>query len=172
MIEIQILLVFMIIAALIAVEIRGLLSSVVSLGAVGLALSVCFLILKAPDLAIVQLVVEIMVLIILIRVTAKKDDMLNFSTRRDLFYYITAILIVIIFWVFMGNMLKELPLFGLPKMELSNMYIKKGLSETGTSNIVASVALGYRILDTLGQIIVLFAATVGLMAIMRKNGKK
>jgi len=81
-------------------------------------------------------------------------------------------LIVIIFWVFMGNMLKELPLFGLPKMELSNMYIKKGLSETGTSNIVASVALGYRILDTLGQIIVLFAATVGLMAIMRKNGKK
>ncbi|MFN3550946.1 MAG: hydrogenase subunit MbhD domain-containing protein, partial [Endomicrobiia bacterium] len=43
----------MIIAALVALEIKDLLSSVVSLGAVGLILTLLFLLLQAPDVAIV-----------------------------------------------------------------------------------------------------------------------
>lgn len=66
MIELYVLLVFMIIGAMVAIEIKDLLSSVVAVGAVGLGLSIVFLILKAPDVAIVQLVVEILCLIILI----------------------------------------------------------------------------------------------------------
>ena len=60
MIELYLLLLFMIAAAIIAVEIKDLLSSIVAVGAVGLGLSLTFLALKAPDLAIVQLVVEIL----------------------------------------------------------------------------------------------------------------
>ena len=65
MIELYILLVFMIIGAIIAIEVKDLLSSVVAVGAVGLGLSIVFLVLKAPDVAITQLVVEILCLIIL-----------------------------------------------------------------------------------------------------------
>ncbi|NQU73767.1 MAG: DUF4040 domain-containing protein, partial [Candidatus Omnitrophica bacterium] len=78
MIELYLLLIFMIIGAIIAIEVKDLLSSVVAVGAVGLALSIVFLILKAPDVAITQLVVEILALIILIRATLKRD--LPFST--------------------------------------------------------------------------------------------
>ena len=67
--ELQLLLLFMVFGAIIAVEIEDLLSSVIAVGAVGLGLSLAFLILKAPDLAITQLVVEILCLIILIRAT-------------------------------------------------------------------------------------------------------
>ena len=64
-----ILLFLMIIGAVIAVETRNLLSSIVCLGAIGFLLSIVFLFLGAPDLAITQLVVEILCLVILIRAT-------------------------------------------------------------------------------------------------------
>ena len=73
MLELYILLIFMIISSIIAIEVKDLLSSVVTVGAVGIALSMVFLILKAPDVAITQLVVEILCLIILIRATLRKD---------------------------------------------------------------------------------------------------
>ena len=62
---ILVLLAFMVIAALIAVETKSLLSSVISLGAVGFGLSIAFLFLRAPDLAIVQIAVEVVLLIFL-----------------------------------------------------------------------------------------------------------
>ncbi len=47
--ELQLLLLFMIFSAVVAVQIEDLLSSVIAVGAVGLGLSIAFLILKAPD---------------------------------------------------------------------------------------------------------------------------
>lgn len=52
MIELYVLLVFMIIGAIIAIEMKDLLSAVIAVGAVGLGLSIVFLVLKAPDVAI------------------------------------------------------------------------------------------------------------------------
>ena len=52
------LLILMIIGALISVETNDLLSSVISVGAIGIVLSVMFLFLHAPDIAITQVVVE------------------------------------------------------------------------------------------------------------------
>ena len=73
MVELYILLIFMIIGSVGALEAKDLLSSVVALGAVGLGLSLTFLILRAPDVAITLLVVEILSVIILIRATVRKD---------------------------------------------------------------------------------------------------
>jgi len=67
MIQVQVLLIFMIIGAVIAVELKDLLGAIVAVGAVGLGLAAAFLFLQAPDLSIVQIVVEILALIILIR---------------------------------------------------------------------------------------------------------
>ena len=83
MVEIHLILLFMIAAAVIAVQVKDLLSSVVAIGAVGVGLAMAFLLLKAPDLAIMQLVVEILSLIILIRATIRKD--LPFSKSGRLF---------------------------------------------------------------------------------------
>ena len=54
----SILLVFMIIGAIYALYAKDLLSALISCGIVGYGLVICFLLLKAPDLAIVQIVVE------------------------------------------------------------------------------------------------------------------
>ena len=58
----------MIIGALYAIHAKDLLSAVIACGIVGYGLVICFLLLKAPDLAIVQIVVETITLIIMVAV--------------------------------------------------------------------------------------------------------
>ncbi|PIY18497.1 MAG: hypothetical protein COZ15_00050, partial [Elusimicrobia bacterium CG_4_10_14_3_um_filter_49_12_50_7] len=57
------LLALMILGSLIALESKDILSSVIAMGAVGFMLSAIFLILRAPDIAMVQVVIEILTLI-------------------------------------------------------------------------------------------------------------
>jgi len=171
MIDLYILLIFMIIGAIVAIEVEDLLSSVVAVGAVGLGLVVALLILKAPDVAITQLVVEILCLIILIRATLKKD--LPFSTSgRWVLNTVITIGFIAIFLIVAMKCLRELPEFGYPTMKVASTYLKEGLSETGATNLVGSVLLDYRAYDTLGEATILFTAVIGVLAIVRRIGRK
>ncbi|MBU0759523.1 MAG: DUF4040 domain-containing protein [Candidatus Omnitrophica bacterium] len=171
MLELQILLVFMIIGALIAVKTKDLLSSVIAVGTVGLGLSLAFLILKAPDLAIAQLVVEILCVIILIRATIRKD--LPFSTSgRWLFNTFITFMFLVVFIGFGYYCMRDLPRFGEPIMKIAQHFVSQGLKETGAANLVSSVVLDYRAYDTLGEATILFTAVLGVMAVMRKIGRK
>lgn len=168
--ELQLLLLFMIAAAIIAVEVKDLLSSVIAVGAVGLGLSLAFLILKAPDLAITQLVVEILCLIILIRATINKDLPL-IRDGRWLFNTISTLLFIAVFLTFAYFAFKELPQFGSPIMRVAQEYINTGLQKTGAANIVASIILDFRGYDTLGEATVLFTAAMGVLTVIRKVGR-
>jgi multisubunit Na+/H+ antiporter MnhB subunit len=168
--ELQLLLLFMIFAAVMAVQIEDLLSSVIAVGAVGLGLSLVFLILKAPDLAITQLVVEILCLIILIRATINKDIPLVRSGRW-LFNTVSTLLFIGVFLAFAYFALKDLPQFGQPTMRVAKEYIESGLNKTGAANIVAAIILDFRGYDTLGEATILFTAVMGVLAIMRKVGR-
>lgn len=171
MIELYILLIFMIIGAVIAIEMKDMLSSVVAVGAVGLGLSIVFLVLKAPDLAITQLVVEILCVMILIRATLKRD--LAFSTSGRWFLNtIITIGFIAAFLMAAKKALVELPEFGYPTMKVASTYIKEGLATTGATNLVSSVILDYRAYDTLGEATILFTAVVGVLAVVRRIGRK
>lgn len=171
MLELQILLVFMIIGALIAVKAKDLLSSVIAVGTVGLGLSLAFLILKAPDLAIAQLVVEILVIIILIRATIRKD--LPFSTSGRWFFNTTVVFVfLVVFLIFGYFCMKDLPQFGSPTMRIAQRFLSEGLRETGATNLVSSIVLDYRVYDTLGEATILFTAVMAVLAVMRKVGRK
>lgn len=165
------LLLFMIFAAIIAIEAKDLLSSVIAVGAVGFALCLAFLVLKAPDLAITQLVVEILCLIILIRATIRRDLPLSIEGRWYFNTIATIIFIaVLLFFVYAG--LKELPAFGNPQMAVVKKYIEEGTSRTGAVNLVTAVILDFRAYDTLGEATVLFASVIGIMAVLRRPGRK
>ncbi|MFA5143694.1 MAG: hydrogen gas-evolving membrane-bound hydrogenase subunit E [Candidatus Omnitrophota bacterium] len=170
MIEIDLLLIFMIIAALVAVQVKDLLSAVIAVGAVGIGLSLGFLVLKAPDLAIMQLVVEILSLIILIRATMRKD--LPFSmSGRWISNTSATIAFLALFFVFAARALKDVPGFGNAAMRISGLYLTEAQS-LGVNNIVSAITLNFRALDTLGEATVLFAAIVGVLAVARKIGYK
>ena len=171
-----ILLLFIIIAAIIAVETKNLLSAVICIGAIGFGVSLMFLFLRAPDIAITQIVVEVLGLIILIRATISRD--LTFITG-DREFFGTVVSIVIVFVIFLAGIkiLGTLPDFGSPIFAevpdaASQTYIKKGLSETGAANLVASVILDFRAYDTLGEATVLFTSIIGATVILRKKSRK
>lgn len=171
MTELYLLLIFMIVGAVVAVETKELISSVVSLAAVGLGLCITFIILKAPDVAIMQLVVETLALVILIRATLRTD--LPFSTSGRWYLntaiyitFFTTLLIVAI------RCFKDLPPFGYPIMRIASTYLKDAMVKTGAANVVASVTLDYRAFDTLCEATVLFTAVVGVLAIVRRVGRK
>ena len=178
-----ILLLFMIIAAIVAVETKNLLSAVICIGAIGFGASLMFLFLRAPDIAITQIVVEVLGLIILIRATLSRD--LTFiSGDREFFGTVVSIVIILTIWLAGANVIwATLPAFGTPAFaaaaENPNMpepaaqtYIKDGLAKTGAGNLVASVILDFRAYDTLGEATVLFTSIIGATVILREKSKK
>lgn len=166
---VAVLIILMIIAAIVALEIKDLLSSVVSLGAVGLILTLLFLLLQAPDVAIVQFVVEILSLVILIRATVLRDE--SVYKKKEFLYRIPIVLCVIVLLVFLIISLKYLPPFGEPLYKLADYYVKNAIKDTGAVDIVAAIILNYRAYDTLGEATVLFTAILGAVVILRKIGK-
>jgi len=166
-------LVFMVLGSIIAVETRDLLSSVIAVGAVGFGLAVVFLILAAPDLAIVQVVVEVLTLIMLLRVVvSRKDETLAHSLRRGAaFAAVAGVAFCTIFLVYGWVCFQDLPAFGEPLMRVSHRYIEQGLAEVNAPNLVTAVLLDYRAYDTLGEATVIFTAIVGALAILRRKGR-
>jgi len=169
--ELHFLLLFMIVAAIVAIEARDLLSSVIAVGAAGFALCLAFLILKAPDLAITQLVVEILILIILIRATIRRDLPLAIEGRW-FFNTISTLVFIAVFLFFAYTALRELPSFGQPIMAVAKKYLEEGTQATGAVNLVSAVILDFRAFDTLGEATVLFASVIGIMAVLRRPGRR
>ncbi len=167
---------FIVIGSLIAIETPNLLSAVVCLGVVDIGFTILFLLLKAPDIAITQMVVEVVCLVILIRATVTKEK--NADTgERKFFGLMTTIAIIIVLFMFT---MKVVPLFGefgnpvftRVKNAPSQTYIRKGLEDTGAANTVSAIILDYRGYDTLGEATILFASVIGAIALLRKKPRK
>ena len=168
--EVLLLLIFMILGAIIAIETKDLLSGVICVGAVGFGLSILFLMLGAPDLAITQVVVEIIALVILIRATVVRDDT-TYHRYRDTFVVATVLIFFGLFIMAAALSYNELQPFGQPLMSVSREYFTRWRDNNAT-NIVAQIILDFRAYDTLGEATVLFASVIGAYVIIRKVGKK
>lgn len=167
----HVLLFFMIIGSLVAIETKNMLSSVIAVGAVGFGVSLMFLFMGAPDIAITQVIVEVLSLIILIRTTIYIDNR-TIEKKIDAFATITGLLflgflIMASIWAF-----QDMTPFGEPLMRVSRHYLGNCSAETGAWNVVAGIILDYRGYDTLGEAIVLFTSILGAFVILRRRGKK
>ncbi len=166
-----VLMLFVIVGSIIAVETKDLLSSVVSVGAVGFALSIAFLRMGAPDIALVQVVVEIISIVMLIRLVVMREDT-TLPKRIETFAVVSVLLL---FGFFMGvayYAFKDMPSFGHPLMTVSGTYVEKGLESTGAPNLVTAILLDFRAYDTLGEATVLFVSIIGALTVLRKRGRK
>jgi len=183
---------FMLIAALVAVEARDLLSSVIALGAAGFALSVIDLLVGAPDLAITQVVVEVIALVLLIRVVITRRDSSTPAPRDALRtggvllaggLILAAVLLTVGAF---GDEKGVMPAFGKPVLAGGSGDVPPGVSAdylaktsapreeggTGAQNAVTGVLLDYRAYDTLGEATVIFVSVIGAYAILRRVGRR
>ncbi|MBN2415100.1 DUF4040 domain-containing protein [bacterium] len=167
------LIVLMILGAIAALESKDLLSGIISLGIIGFALTVIFLILQAPDLAIVQIIVETMTLVILIAAVMKttKADTVETFGKHSIFLGLVGLVFVFVFIWTAVKAFQQMPGFGSMPLRMASEYVNNGLALTGAGNLVAAVILDFRAYDTLGEATVLFTSVVGITAVLRKLGR-
>jgi len=164
-----------VIAAIITVMTSNLLYAVISVGAVGFLLAIVFLFLAAPDVAIVQIGVEVVSLVILIRATLGREVKKS-KPVHAVVGVAFAVAFVAVIGLFGIQVFNEFPEFGIPVMERFSdapalVYLQTGLAETGAPNLVTAVLLDFRAWDTLGEATVLFCAVLGTVAVLRRNAR-
>jgi len=176
MLELYLLLAVMIAAALVASETKNLLAAAVALGLVGFSVAIIFILVQAPDLAIVQIVVETLTVVFFTAVILRTTDIDTTVTqglKMETAMFIAAFLAFGgLFLALIIGVLQELPRFGEPVMLIAQEYVQLGLERTGAANIVSAIILDFRGYDTLGEATVLFTAVVGVLTIMRLAGRK
>lgn len=164
----------MIIGALFAIHAKDLLSAVIACGIVGYGLVICFLLLKAPDLAIVQIVVDTITLIIMVAVVLDSSREESFS-KLDTSGRITAvtgIIIMAVLFYFFIIASSPLDVLGKSTLRMAGPYIEGAAQKTGSANLVTGVVFDFRGYDTMGEAVVLVTAVLGVLAILRLKGKK
>jgi multisubunit Na+/H+ antiporter MnhB subunit len=164
----------MILGAIVALESKDLLSGIISLGIIGFALTIIFLYLHAPDLAIVQIIIETLTLVILIAAvlkTSREDTAEEFGAKKILLW-LAGLVFVVVFVLAAVKAFQHMPEFGSQTLRMAQAYVDQGLVLTGASNLVAAVILDFRGYDTLGEATVLFTSVIGVMAVLRKVGRK
>lgn len=172
---------FMLIAALIAVETRDLLSAVICVGAAGFALCVIDLLVGAPDLAFPQVVVEVVTLVLLVRMVMTRQDTSRQTPRDTLRTAVVltggGVLLVVMFVAAGGlGTAGSMPPFGQPPMlqegSAGAQYLQAATDEGQAGNAVSGILMEYRPYDILGQAALIFAAVLGGFVVLRKVGRK
>ena len=159
--------VFVILGSLAALEMKSLLSAVIAIGVVGLGLSIVFLLLGAPDIAITQVVVEVIVVTVLIRAAARvpEETPALRASRARTFAGAGVALIAVGLLV---AAFQTLPAFGSQRFAPALWYLENAPDLTGATNVVTAILLDFRAYDTLGEATVILTAVVGALAVLRR----
>jgi len=165
---------FMIIGAIYALHANDLLSAVIAQGIVGYGLVICFLHLSAPDLAIVQIVVETITLIIMVAVVldSSRKELKTPAGWKETVNIILGLVFIAFMIYFFDMATASLDLFGEHTMRMAQTYVEEGAQRTGAANLVTGVLWDFRGYDTLGEATILFTAALGILTVLRLKGKK
>ena len=186
-----ILLIFLILCALFVSFSKNLLVSVVIFMSYSLVMSMIWILLESPDLAITEAAVgagvtSVLFFITLKRISAmgkKQEDEQDQTTKEinsrravrsfERFYKVAAIVLGIAIIVALIGTASNLPPFGEESNpynnEVSERYLEKGLEETGAVNAVTGMILDYRAFDTFGESCVLFIAAACVLILLRDD---
>lgn len=164
-----VLLLLMTAGSVIAIAAKSLTSSVVAMGTAGLVLSILFLLLGAPDIAIVQVFVEIVALIVLLSIISRESsaDMSSSGVYGGLVLLIFAIFL----FTFMTHFHELVRPFGEPIMTMGSEYLKASPEKLKGADVVNSILLDFRGYDTIGEATIIFTAIVGVLVMLRKKGR-
>ncbi|MBX8995800.1 DUF4040 family protein [Corynebacterium testudinoris] len=156
--------------AIIALSVLGLMvtrnriSAAVLLGTAGVGMSLQMMFLGAPDVALTQLTVEaltVIVIMMVLRYQPEKFPPVRSGTRQigsiviALLAGLTAFLGV---YTLMGRR---------DRSELAMWYLEEAPKITGGQNVVATILVEFRALDTLGELSVLGMAAVVIAAVVQ-----
>lgn len=151
------------------VRARDLISVVVLLGAYSFLMASVMIVLDAVDVAMTEAAVGAGVSTVLmlgaLYLTKTEEAKPVHSVLLPLFA--AGATAAILIWA-----TAEMPLFGaadVPVVLAGPDYIARSVPETGIANVVTSVLASYRGFDTLGEVVVVFTAGIGVLALLKRS---
>ncbi|TGD11994.1 DUF4040 family protein [Brevibacterium sp. S111] len=157
-----ILLILITIAVLVLCTSHSRLTTVVALSAIGILATVQILALGAPDVTLTQLLVEAMTIIVIMLVLQKLPrSFWRYPKRKQSPRLILAIIV--------GAAMTALTLVLNGRRERSDLgryYLDHAPDISGGKNIVNTILVEFRALDTLGELTVLGMAGIAIVAVM------
>jgi multicomponent Na+:H+ antiporter subunit A len=157
--------VVMLVAAGVAARAQSRLVAVVALGVVGLGVTLVFALFSAPDLAMTQFAIETLTVLLFVLVLYRLPRFAQYTTRRE-----RAADIVIAGAVGLVMTLIVLAAVALPHpTDLASFFAENSLAAANGRNVVNVILVDFRSLDTLGEIVVLAIAAIGVFTLMRSG---
>lgn len=152
-------LVFFIIGAIIYSTIsRSRIATIVALGVIGYGLALIYLYYSAVDLAITQILVETLIVVMFVIVLQKLPKFARLSSRR------TKIRDLIVSLIF-GSVMTVVAIKAIQvdlNEPISSYFLEKSYTEAFGKNVVNVILVDFRALDTMGEVIVLTIAALGV----------
>lgn len=160
--------IIMIAATILTVLTKSRLTAIISMGVVGWGIALIFALYGAVDLAITQIMVETLVVVLFVMVIYHLPVFRNFSSKAS---RIRDGIIAIIFGGFMTGLTIKADYLDLYP-NISRYFNENSLTIGKGRNIVNVILVDFRALDTMGEIMVLTIAAVGVFSLMRLKIKK
>lgn len=136
--------------------------AVLLVGGVGLVVSVCFIALSAPDLALTQLSVDVVTTVLLLMGLSLLPQLSPYESSRTRHWrdVVIALLggagIAWLAWLIMTR----------DHQSISWFFMQEALPKGGGSNVVNVILVDFRGFDTFGEICVLAIAAIGALVMM------
>ena len=167
------LVVFVVSTAVATALLRDILASIVVFAGFSLGISIIWVILQAPDVALTEAavgagVMSVLLLVTVARTARSPDDTPLVSVNPK------ALAAVLVLVLVLTATLPALPPVGdasAPVLQEANeggttpygYYVENAYDETGVENAVTAVLVFYRGFDTFGEAVVVFSAVVGAL---------
>jgi len=165
-----ILLAFLAAVAVAVLRLRSLFAAVMLFGMFSLLSATLFVVLDAVDVAFTEAAVGAGIATVLMLATLTLTGAVETPHRHPLRH--AAIAVATGLALLYGTL--DMPRYGDPNApphtHVAPRYIERGQADTGAPNMVTAVLASYRGYDTLGEVVVVFTAGVGVMALLGGRG--
>ncbi|AFZ66651.1 hydrogen gas-evolving membrane-bound hydrogenase subunit E [Deinococcus peraridilitoris] len=146
---------------------RDGISAIIFTGLTGFGTAAAFLAMRAPDLALTQLLIEAVTVILFLLVLRLLPPMRRFPRGQGKPVWDTLISAGVGTAVFAFVLASQRPL----AERISPYFIENAYKEAGGKNVVNVILVDFRGFDTLGEIAVLAIVAVGVFALVRLKGR-
>jgi multicomponent Na+:H+ antiporter subunit A len=137
---------------------RSRLATIIALGVVGYGISLIYLYYSAVDLAITQILVETLIVVMFVLVLQRLPKFARLSSRKN---KIRDLAIALTF----GGAMTVIAIKAIQvefNQSISSYFLEKSYAEAFGNNVVNVILVDFRALDTMGEVIVLSIAAVGV----------
>lgn len=171
---VMVLLVFLIAMAVTIHRVAGMMAMVMLFGLYSLLMAGLFMVMDAPDVAFTEAAVGSGISTVLMLVTLSLTRT-RYEKTIDKMQW-RPLLLVILTGTALIYGIHDIARFGNPNavvhQHVADRYIDRGQQETDVPNLVTAVLASYRGFDTLGEVVVIFTAGVGVMLLLGRSRRR